>query len=517
MNRREFLKKLSIVPFYSVGLNSLNMACSRLNTEKPNIVIIYADDLGYGDLSCYGATQVETPNIDRIAKEGIQFTNAYATAATCTPSRYSLLTGQYAWRRQGTGIAPGDASLIIPTDVKTLPSMLGNAGYTSAVVGKWHLGLGKVKPDWNGDVKPGPLEIGFNYSFIIPATGDRVPCVYLENHRVVGLDPEDPIEVSFGEKIGNEPTGISHPGLLKMKADRQHSETIVNGISRIGYMKGGQKARWVDEDIADVITGKALDFIQQNRNRPFFLYFSLHDIHVPRVPNPRFVGKTKMGPRGDAIVQADWCVGEILKKLDNFGLTENTLIIFSSDNGPVLNDGYEDNAVEKNGSHNMTGGLRGGKYSSFEAGTRIPFLIRWPGRINPGESDALISQIDLFASFARLTHQSLNKNNAPDSIDNLSALMGNGKHGRDYVVQEAMGGPLSVRLKEWKYIEPKEGPKIFVNKNIESGRDKNAQLYNVISDPGEKTNVAEKYPEIVNKMETLLNQIKEDGNRFIRH
>ena len=515
MNRREFFGKLSMVPLYSGTLNLLNMACTGPVTGKPNIIIIYADDLGYGDLSCYGAAQVETSNIDRIAKEGIQFTNAYATAATCTPSRYSLLTGQYAWRRQGTGIARGDASLIIPADIKTLPSMLGEAGYTSGVVGKWHLGLGKIKPDWNGDVKPGPLETGFDYSFIIPATGDRVPCVFLENHRVVGLDADDPIEVSFGKKIGDEPTGISHPELLKMKADRQHSETIVNGISRIGYMKGGQKARWVDENIADVITGKALDFIHRNTNRPFFLYFSLHDIHVPRVPNPRFVGKTEMGPRGDAIVQADWCVGEILKVLENSGLTDKTLIIFSSDNGPVLNDGYEDDAVEKNGSHNMTGGLRGGKYSSFEAGTRIPFLIRWPGEINPGESRALVSQIDLFASFAKLTHQPLSRNDAPDSIENLSVLMGNDSHGRDYVVQEAMGGPLSVRSREWKYIEPNDGPKMLLDKNIETGRNKNPQLYNVISDPGEITNVAEKYPDVVDKIETLLNQIKEEGDRSI--
>ncbi|MBN1781101.1 arylsulfatase [bacterium] len=504
-----------MVSLASGGLNLLHMACSGPHAGKPNIIIIYADDLGYGDLGCYGATRVETPNIDRIAKEGIRFTDAYATAATCTPSRYSLLTGQYAWRRQGTGIAPGDASLIIPTNIKTLPSMLGDAGYASGAVGKWHLGLGKAKPDWNGDVKPGPLETGFDYCFLIPATGDRVPCVFVENHRVLGLDPEDPIEVSFGEKIGDDPTGISNPELLKMKADRQHSDTIVNGISRIGFMKGGHNARWVDEDIADVLTGKALDFIEQNRHRPFFLYFSLHDIHVPRVPNPRFRGKTGMGPRGDAIVQADWCVGEILKKLDDSGLTENTLIIFSSDNGPVLNDGYEDDAVEKTGTHNMTGSLRGGKYSSFEAGTRIPFLIRWPGKIRPGKNDALISQIDLFASFARLTHQSLGKNDAPDSMDNLSALLGKDRYGRHHVVQEAMGGPLSVRMKEWKYIEPKEGPKLMADKNIETGRDKKAQLYHVIRDPGERNNVAEKYPEMTSQMETLLNRIRDKNDRSI--
>ena len=471
----------------------------------------------FNTVPCYGATGVQTPNIDRIANEGLRFTNAYATAATCTPSRYSLLTGQYAWRREGTGIAPGDASLIIPTDIKTLPSMLGDAGYKCGVVGKWHLGLGEGKPDWNSDVKPGPLEIGFDYSFLIPATGDRVPCVFLENHRVVGLDPEDPIEVSFGEKIGDEPTGLSHPELLKVKADRQHSETIVNGISRIGYMKGGQKARWVDEDIADTLTGKAVNFIEKNKKQPFFLYFSLHDIHVPRVPNNRFVGKTGMGPRGDAIVQADWCVGEILKTLDKYDLDENTMIIFSSDNGPVLNDGYEDDAVEKLGEHNITAGLRGGKYSSFEAGTRIPFVIRWPGKIKTGESNALLSQVDLFASFSKLTDQTLSANEAPDSIDNLATLMGRDLNGRSYVVEEAMGKYLSVRVKKWKYIEPKDGPKIMADKNIETGRDKNPQLYNILADPNETTNVAEENPDIVKEMQSLLDQIKKVNDRSIKN
>ncbi|HEY0669634.1 MAG TPA: sulfatase-like hydrolase/transferase, partial [Sphingobacteriaceae bacterium] len=250
-------KKISVVLIFTL-LYSLTSICQQRNDTKPNIIIIYTDDLGYGDISANGAAKINTPNIDRIAAQGLRFTNAYATSATCTPSRFSLLTGKYAWRKSGTGIAPGDAALIIPTDTETLPGMLQKAGYHTAVVGKWHLGLGpKGGPDWNAEIKPGPLEIGFNYSFILPATGDRVPCVYLENHRIVDLDPADPISTSYKEKIGNETTGKENPDLLKMKYSNGHDGTIINGVSRIGWMSGGNKARWIDEEMAEVLTNRA--------------------------------------------------------------------------------------------------------------------------------------------------------------------------------------------------------------------------------------------------------------------
>ncbi|MEO0332995.1 MAG: sulfatase-like hydrolase/transferase, partial [Bacteroidota bacterium] len=370
-------------------------------SSKPNIVLIYTDDVGYGDVSSYGATEITTPNIDRLAEEGIQFTDAHTTSATCTPSRYGLLTGQYPWRKDGTGIARGDAALIINPDQVTLPDLLKQAGYTTSVVGKWHLGLGpEGGPDWNGEISPSPLDIGFDESFLIPATGDRVPTVYVANRRVVGLDPQDPIQVSFREPIGDEPTGRDNPELLKMHPSHGHDMTIVNGISRIGYMTGGGAARWVDEDMADTITARAVNFIERYQNEPFFLYFSTHDIHVPRVPHARFVGKSGMGPRGDAMLQLDWSVGEILNTLDSLQLTENTLVIFTSDNGPVVDDGYHDEAVEKLGGHKPAGPFRGGKYSAFEAGTRVPLLLRWPNRTEPGVSDALTSQIDFLASMA---------------------------------------------------------------------------------------------------------------------
>jgi arylsulfatase A-like enzyme len=298
------------------------------------------------------------------------------------------MTGQYAWRKEGTGIAPGDAALLIPPGTMTLPAMLRQAGYATGAVGKWHLGLGRpgAGPQWNGEIKPGPLEIGFDHAFLMPATTDRVPTVYIEDHHVVNLDPADPIQVSYKERIGDEPTGREHPELLKMKASHGHDQTIINGIGRIGYMSGGRRARWVDDEIAMVLTGKAKEFIRNNRQRPFFLYFATHDIHVPRVPNGRFRGGSGMGVRGDAILQLDWTVGQVLDILDSLKLTDHTLIIFSSDNGPVLDDGYQDSAVALLHGHRPAGPLRGGKYSAFDAvstapSMREPVSLFWyPGR-----------------------------------------------------------------------------------------------------------------------------------------
>jgi arylsulfatase A-like enzyme len=476
---------------------------------RPNIVIIYADDLGYGDVSCYGATKVKTPNIDRLASAGLRFINAHSASATCTPSRYALLTGEYAWRKKGTGVLPGDARLIVEPGRTTLPSLLQKAGYTTGAVGKWHLGLGAGNLDWNVDIKPGPLEIGFDYSFLIPATGDRVPCVFVENHRVVALDPGDPIQVSYEKPIGNEPTGKEHPELLKMHPSHGHDMTIVNGISRIGYMSGGKAARWIDENIADVITGKAKAFIEQNRNRPFFLYFATHDIHVPRVPHPRFAGKSGLGPRGDVILEFDWSVGEILNTLDRLKLANNTLVIVTSDNGPVVDDGYQDQAVEKLSGHKPSGPLRGGKYSIFDAGTRVAFIVRWPGKVKKGISDALVCQIDFLSSFAALTGQSLADNDAPDSHNVLQALLGQSKAGREHLVEHA--GTLSIIKGQWKYIEPSKGQKFNKGTNTELGNDPLPQLYNLAEDLGEKQNVAPQHPEKVQELADQLKKIRDQG------
>ena len=488
----------------------LGLRAEAATVSRPNIVIILADDLGFGDVSCYGATKVRTPNIDRLAQEGLRFTDAHATSATCTPSRYALLTGEYPWRKKGTGILPGNAALIIPTDRATLPGMLQRAGYRTAAVGKWHLGLGpQGGPDWNGEIRPGPLEVGFDYCFIMPATGDRTPCVYVENHRVAGLDPKDPIQVSFGAPVGNEPTGQNHPELLKVHPSHGHNQTIVNGISRIGYMSGGKAARWVDEDMADVLTSKATRFIEENKDRPFFLYFATHDIHVPRVPHPRFVGKTGMGPRGDVIVQFDWSTGEILKTLDRLGLAKNTLLILTSDNGPVVDDGYEDQAEELLDGHHPAGPLRGGKYSIFEGGTRIPFIVRWPAKVKPGLSAALVCQVDFLASFAALAGQPLAHDDAPDSLNVLTALLGSSQTGRADLVEHA--DLLALRNGPDKYIQPGQGPRQLRETSTETGLAPRGQLYQLTDDLGETNNVAGQHAEKIKACQARLEELRNAG------
>lgn len=501
MQRRQFLKTAASA---AVGAGASAYGAGE---RKPNIVLIYADDAGYGDLSCYGATRVRTPNLDKLAAGGVRFTNVHASSATCTPSRYSMLTGEYAWRKPGTGVLPGNANLIIEPGRVTLPSLLKQQGYRSGVVGKWHLGLGKGEVDWNKDISPGPLEVGFDYSFIIPATGDRVPCVFVENHRVVNLDPKDPIQVSYDTPFPGQPTGKANPELLKMKPSHGHDQTIVNGVSRIGYMIGGKSALWTDENIADVITDKAVKFIEREKANPFFLYFATHDIHVPRMPNARFVGKTDMGPRGDALLELDWSVGQVLAALDKQGLAKDTIVMFSSDNGPVVDDGYRDQAVEKLGAHKPAGPLRGGKYSKFDGGTRVPMMLRWPGHVKKDAvSGALIGQVDLCASLAALTGQSMPASAAPDSVNVMPALLGQTQTARRSLVEHA--GTLGLVEGDWKYIAPSNGPKVNQNTHTEMGNDPEPQLYNLAEDLGEKVNLAKQQPERLAQMAATLEAVK---------
>lgn len=479
--------------------------------ERPNIVIIYVDDLGYGDVGCYGAKSVKTPNIDRLAENGLKFTDAHCSAATCTPSRYSLLTGNYAFRMKA-GILGGDDPLLIRPGTPTLASKLKEVGYQTAVIGKWHLGLGDGEVNWNEDVKPGPLEIGFDYGYLIPSTGDRVPSVYLENYRVVGLKADDPLEITFTDNAAEEnpydnPTGLSAPDLLRMPADTQHSGTIVNGVSRIGFMGGGKSAYWKDEDFPDLLSEKAATFIKENKSQAFFLYFSFHDIHVPRIVHERFLGKSPMGPRGDAIAQMDWVTGQIVKTLEEEGLANNTLIIFTSDNGPVLNDGYGDQAVESLGEHKPSGIFRGGKYSIYEAGHRVPTIAYWPSKIQTGESTALWNQVDLMASLSKLTGFSLSEQEAIDSEEMLAVILGTSTKGRKTMFSEAFTH--AYRDGNWKYIAPTKQAHTWIKavKNIEGGVSTKAQLYNLEEDPGEQNDLAEQYPEKVKEMQAALDQI----------
>ncbi|MDG2390148.1 MAG: arylsulfatase [Planctomycetaceae bacterium] len=489
--------------------------------DKPNIIVIMADDMGYGDVSCYGATELSTPNIDKLASEGMRFTSGYCSASTCTPTRYSLLTGNYAFRTKGTGIAPPNAPAIIKPGTETIASLLKKADYQTAVIGKWHLGLGGDNgPDWNGQLNPGPLEIGFDTCFLLPTTNDRVPQVYVKDHKVLNLDPKDPLWVGNKKPSEDHPTGITHRDTLKMDWSHGHNSTIHNGISRIGFYTGGHAARFRDEDLADKWVEKSVEFIEANKEKPFFLFFSSHDLHVPRIPHERFQGKTNLGFRGDSIIQLDWCVGELMKTVDRLNLSEDTMIVFCSDNGPVMDDGYKDFALEKLGNHKAAGPYSGGKYSVYEGGTRTPFITRWKGHIPSGVSDEMVCTIDLAASFASMVEVELPAEACIDSFNVSAALLGemNAK-GREHLIQQDNGssGTFGLRVGDWKLQRHsrKSSRNRIVEQQLANTKVPEFQLFNLAKDPAEKNNVIEKYPEVAEAMKQKLNiQIVAGRSRF---
>ena len=486
--------------------------------ERPNVVIIYGDDVGYADVGAYGAKLIPTPNIDKLASEGLMFTDGHCSAATCTPSRFSMLTGIHGFRHGVRVLAPNAPSKITP-DMFTLPQLFKKAGYETAIVGKWHLGLGdgKTSVDWNDAVKPGPLEVGFDYCFLLPSTNDRVPCVYLENHRVVNLDRNDPLFV------GKKPEGVectiypdgkmNRAAMTYYQSSHGHNNSVINGIGRIGKQFGGKSALWNDETMADVFVEKTQQYLRSRKtDEPFFLFFSSQDIHVPRTPHPRFKGKSKLSYRGDAMVQLDWAAGEILETLEQEGLAENTLVIFSSDNGPVYDDGYEDGTTvhtstkETDRGHDGSGPFRGGKYQIYEGGTRVPLIVKWPGHIKPGKSDAMVSQIDFIASFASLLDITLTEGQAIDSRNVMPALLGKSDRGHSYMVEEA-NRSLALRHGPWKFIQR-------AGKRGSAGKG-SRELYHLGSDQGEQKNVASENAKQVSEMSALLKTMVE-GKRGIR-
>ena len=498
------------------GFGLLPFGVIAAQTDKPNVIIIMADDIGYSDIEwLQDLPAVNTPHVKKLADESIRFSNAHATSATSTPSRYGLLTGMYPWRKQGTGIAAGDAAMIVRPEQYTMADMFQSAGYTTAAVGKWHLGIGAEagKQNWNGEISPALKDIGFEYSFIMAATADRVPCVFIENGKAVNLDPTDSIQVSYTQNFEGEPTGKNNPELLRLHPSHGHDMTIVDGISRIGFMKGGHSARWHDEDIADNITRKAVEFIGKNKENPFFLYFGTNDIHVPRMPHDRFKGKSGMGLRGDAILSFDYCVGKIMHTLDSLKIADNTLIILTSDNGPVIDDGYKDQAVELLGNHTPSGKFRGGKYSAFEAGTRVPFLVWWKNGIKKSfTSDRLISQVDLIASLASLAGGKIEPAAAPDSRDFSKILLGKSNKGRKYLIGQNAGNKLNIfNNKGWKYLEASNLSPYNPYTNTELGNSSVDQLYYLKNDIGEKNNLATENPKILAKLKKTLSQEKEKG------
>lgn len=462
--------------------------------SRPNILLIVADDLGMGDIGAYGATAIRTPGIDSLAQGGIRFERAYSTSATSTPSRYAMFTGLYPWRNPDAKILPGDAPLLIPVDIPTMPKMMQAAGYSTGAIGKWHLGMGDGNIDWNSHISPDANTVGFDYTCLIAATNDRVPTVYVRDGNVVGLDPEDPIYVDYNQNFEGEPTALTNPEMLKMTWHHGHNCSIVNGIPRIGYMKGGTAARWIDEDMADFFSAEVKDFIdRQAPDRPFFLYYGLHEPHVPRAPHGRFVGSTDLGPRGDAVAEADWCVGEAVRYLESKGLIDNTLIIFTSDNGPVINDGYYDDAEERLGDHDPRAGTRGGKYSLYDGGTHIPMIVYWKGVVHSGVSDRIVSQLDLFASLGRLVGGEVPGN--IDSEEHLDVLLGRKGPARESSVLEAKG-KLAWLSGKYALIPPYGGPLRNSTKN-ELGNVTEWSLFDLSNDRGQLENIAGSCPEVL--------------------
>jgi len=474
------------------------------SSKTPNIVFILADDLGYGDLGCYGATKVKTPNIDRLASEGMRFTDAHSPASVCTPSRYNLMTGRYCWRTwAGHGTIWANDPLLIEDGRLTLASLLKSASYFTGCVGKWHLGFGQpgttgwddlLGPDFNGELKPGPLEVGFNYFYGMPAVGQH-PNIFIENRRVVGLDPSDPI------RFINDPRPEYQVNYL------QRPRTAPTNLQ----MASGKSAEYMFEDAALRLTEKSVAFIEQHREEPFFLYLAHRNIHGPLKPKARFAKTSEIGTYGDFIHELDWSVGEVLGALDRLKLSSNTLVFFSSDNGGVKAYRSIDHAEIE--GHRINGPLRGQKTEVYEGGHRVPFLARWPGHVKEGsESRQLIALTDVLATCADLLRVPLPRDTAEDSFSFAPALLGKTETQgvRKILVNDSMMGLFSIREGPWKLIVGQGGggpyPQPPANPAEPPG-----QLYNLDDDVGESKNLYNEKPEIVAKLTALLENIRQDS------
>ncbi|MBP7143342.1 MAG: arylsulfatase [Opitutaceae bacterium] len=475
---------------------------AQTRAPLPNIVIILADDLGYGDLGAYGATRIRTPNIDRLAKEGMRFTDAHSPHSVCTPSRYGLLTGRYAWRTwNGSGTLWSDDPLLIETNRLTLPKILKSAGYQTAIIGKWHLGFGapdtpgwddRKGPDYNLELKPGPLEVGFDYFFGVPHVG-QFPHVYIENHRIVGLDPSDPISIVL------DPKWHRASYLLRLGTPA-HTFT------------GGTAARYQHEDLAVRLTEKTAEWIERQQREPFFLFVAHRNPHAPYRPSARFKGTSEIGAYGDMINELDWSVGEILSALNRRGLTDNTLVLFASDNGGVTD--YRDSKVAEIAGHRLNGPWFGQKTEVYEGGCRVPLLVRWPGRVRHGsQSDALVALTDLMATCAELLGHPLPADAGEDSFSFLSTLLGNDpiQPTRQSIVQDSSGGIFAIREGAWKLILGQGGGGFrWVGKPPDPAKPP-AQLYNLAEDPGETKNLYGSQPVIETRLRSLLREIQFSG------
>ncbi len=511
---KHIIKTIASVTSLNFILLLLTCSIGMSQTKRPNVIIINADDLGYGDIGIQGATKVKTPTIDRLASEGRRFTDFHSASAVCSPSRYALLTGQYPAKQNFWNPIFLKTPLQVDAKRMTLGSLMKKADYQTAVIGKWHLGFGNEQPiDWNKPLKPGPLELGFDYYYGVPVLNSHPPFVYVEDHKVVGLVPDDPMV--YGKKANT----------------RYFDEKF--GIDEMG---GAQEAHklYKDREVGTHLKDKAVDWIKEHKDNPFFLYFAPTNIHHPFTPAPRFIGTSGAGPYGDFIHELDWMVSEILETLDEEGIADNTLVILTSDNGGMLNRGGQ---VAMEAGHSLNGSLLGFKFDAWEGGHRVPFIARWPGKVPAGTiSDELLSNVDLFATLAKMIGYKPKKDEGPDSVDMLTALTGNpDKPIREHLlISPSRPKNLAMRKGKWMYISAQGGggfediklgdhtfggPAAFpftgqVNSDIENGKIKDeaspAQLYDLEADPYQSTNVYEKYPDVVKEMEALIKKTLDD-------
>lgn len=470
-----------------------------LYAAKPNVVVILSDDLGWGSVGCYGANPelVSTPNIDRLAKEGRRFTDALTTSSVCSPTRYAMMTGRYCWRTSLISEVLGTtAPLHIETTRLTMASMLKTQGYNCAAVGKWHLGYGTAeKCDYTKELKPGPLEIGFDYHFGVPANHGDLSGVYVENHWVFGLNKESPSSpsppyVTIGQQKG-KPTKT-----LDLNAPKR-----------------------VDENVMETLTDKLVTWIgQQSAEKPFFVYFTPVAVHNPITPSKATAGKSKGGPFCDFIGDLDLSVGRVLAALDKQGLAENTLVLFSSDNGGV-NKPENANLVQTDAQKaglKPVGPFRGGKHDVWEGGFRVPYLVRWPGHVPAGTvCDETISIVDTIASVAAITGAALPKasEGAEDSHDVSKAWLGSKYEGplRPDVIVHSADGNFAIRKGGYKWIEGIPADDIKPAAKKAHASQFKPQLFDLKNDIAEQTELSAQHADVVKDLEALLSRYRDGG------
>lgn len=506
------IKKVTLTINISIGFALVTQGCSFIETtsdleqisksqpnvhlqnqqqQRPNIVIILADDLGYGDLGSYNSnSKIPTPNMDAIAKQGIRFTDAHTPSAVCTPTRYGLLTGRYAWRsRLKRGVLFGESPALIEQGRMTIQSMLQDKGYTTAGIGKWHLGLGdKEKTDYSQALNPGPISSGFDYYFGIPASLDMPPYLYFENEQVVQAPTEQ---------------------VVRGKLARYGGE---------GFWREGDIApEFSHLEVLPTLANKAEAYIAERGKQPqqpFFLYMPLPSPHTPWVPKAEFIGKSNAGVYGDFVHQSDNVIGRITQSLKDNGLADNTLVIVTSDNGSH----WKTSDIEQF-NHLANANWRGMKADIYEGGHRVPFIASWPKNIPAGSiSDENLSLVDLLATFAAIVDSDLPDNAAEDSYNQLATLTGNKtqQNIREATVYHAVGGMFAIQKGPWKYIQGQTsggfGSKAQRRKLLKSNPNLPAgQLYNLASDPSESTNLYLEKPEKVAQLQALLKSYQEQG------